>query len=558
MFRLNQFKEPMKDNAKTLTTEPEFGRFRSFFWPIHNYELVKLIPMFGLFFLISFVYNLLRCMKISLIVTAEGSGADAIPFLKIGAVLPGALLFTWIFTKVASNYSREKIFYIMLSLFLGFFTFFLLVIYPNKEHFELIGLSNTLSHYIPEGYSGLLAMIRHWSLSLFYVVSELWSTVVLSMLFWGFANEVTKVNEAKRFYAIFALGANGSGIFSGYVAHEWLHVKEYNPLIPYGTDAWSQTFFLQLSAVLVFGLVIMAIFRYLNTRVIDLCEDDEHPEDSVAAKKSKKPKVKLTLTECFAYLFKSRYLAYIVIMVVAYNVVYNLADVLWTDQVDQTYTNTNDLNAYMNKITSVTGVFAVIFAFIISGNVIRRYGWTVAAVITPIIWMLGSAGFFSGLFLNGTELLDSAFVFLGNPGNIALLFGSAQICLGRACKYTVFDETKEIAFIPLSKENQRKGKAVVDGLASRFGKSGGSVIYLILLGMTGSLAASTPYVAAIIVVSIFLWIASVISLGKMVKSSIDMESDDPILEEPKALNTEKPVSLVGSDELTLTSEPAKV
>ena len=96
------------------TDENSFGRVRSFLWPIHTHELKRLIPMFFLFFLISFVYNLLRNMKLSLIVTLKGSGAQVIPFLKLGAVLPAALLMTFIFTKLISRFNREKVFYIML------------------------------------------------------------------------------------------------------------------------------------------------------------------------------------------------------------------------------------------------------------------------------------------------------------------------------------------------------------------------------------------------------------------------------------------------------------
>ena len=76
--------------------------------------------MFVLFFLISSVYNMLRNMKIALIVTADNSGAEVIPFLKIGAVLPGALLFTYIFTKLINRFHREQVFYAMLSGFLIF------------------------------------------------------------------------------------------------------------------------------------------------------------------------------------------------------------------------------------------------------------------------------------------------------------------------------------------------------------------------------------------------------------------------------------------------------
>jgi AAA family ATP:ADP antiporter len=122
-------------------------------------------------------------------------------------------------------------------------------------------------------------------------------------------------------------------------------------------------------------------------------------------------------------------------------------------------------------------------------------------------------------------------LFFFNPANLILIFSSLQICLGRACKYTVFDETKEISFIPLSKNEQRKGKAVVDGIASRIGKSGGSLIYLILLTLCGNLISTIPYVAVIIFIMIILWILSVINLGKMVNKTIDHEIKDAKVED---------------------------
>ena len=161
------------------------------------------------------------------------------------------------------------------------------------------------------------------------------------------------------------------------------------------------------------------------------------------------------------------------------------------------------------------------FAFIVSGNVIRYYGWTVAALITPVIWFLTSIGFFSGLAFDGELITGVLSSIVSNPANFVLLLGSIQICFGRACKYTVFDETKEIAFIPLPKENQRKAKAVVDGLASRFGKSGGSLVYIMLLMMCGDISKTIPYVAVIIFVAILFWMYSVKGLGKMVNETID-------------------------------------
>lgn len=502
--------------------QQSFGRFRNFFWPIHAREHKKLLPMLALFFLISFVYNVLRCMKVTLVVTPEGSGAEVIPFLKVWAVLPGALIITYVYTRLSNALNREQVFYTMLGLFLGFFTLFLVVLYPNRDALELTTLSQILYKILPEGFRGFIAIIRHWPLSLFYVFSELWSSVVLSMLFWGFANEVTSVDEAKRFYAIFAIGANFSGIFSGQSA-QLLTLREYNPAIPFGSAAWEQSLALQLGMVLILGVVIVFLFRWVNKNIISSNIQTSNLKTQIPPLESSK---KFTLLECFAYLAKSRYMRYIVALVVAYNIIYNMADVLWTDQIKQRYPNASDFNAYINAVTSITGIFATLSALVLSGNVIRRYGWTVTAMITPLLWLVTSIGFFVCMLCDRNIFLSDLLYSIFNmpAATLALMFGSTQMCLGRAAKYTVFDETKEIAFIPLSKDEQRKGKAVVDGIASRFGKSGGSItIQGLLLICHNSLALTIPYVGAITAVVMLIWIVSVRGLGKMVINSIDKE-----------------------------------
>jgi len=40
-------------------------------------------------------------------------------------------------------------------------------------------------------FAGPIAILRNWTFCLFYVMAELWGSVVVSLLFWGFANQVT-------------------------------------------------------------------------------------------------------------------------------------------------------------------------------------------------------------------------------------------------------------------------------------------------------------------------------------------------------------------------------
>ena len=127
----------MQDIQQPQSQPKPFSRIRNFFWPIYNYELKKLIPMFTLFFLITFVYNVLRIMKIAIVVTAKGSGAEIISFLKIFGVLPGALILTYIYTALISRFSRERVFYTMLAGFLIYFAIFLIFLYPPIALFIL-------------------------------------------------------------------------------------------------------------------------------------------------------------------------------------------------------------------------------------------------------------------------------------------------------------------------------------------------------------------------------------------------------------------------------------
>lgn len=51
-------------------------------------------------------------------------------------------------------------------------------------------------------FAGPIAILRNWTYCLFYVMAELWGSVVVSVLFWGFANQITTVDEASQFYPL--------------------------------------------------------------------------------------------------------------------------------------------------------------------------------------------------------------------------------------------------------------------------------------------------------------------------------------------------------------------
>lgn len=487
----------------------EFGKWQSYLWPVHKYELKKLIPMLLIFFLISFDYNILRTLKDTVVVTAKSSGAEVIPFIKVWIMFPSAVLMTILFTRLSNYFSRERVFYIMIGSFLFYFALFIFVLHPARDILHPHDLADEMQKALPLGCKGLIAMFRNWTFTIFYVMAELWSSAILTVLFWGFANQVTRVSEAKRFYGLFGIGANFSGILAGQASVS-ISRHSYNPNIPYGVDAWDQSLLMLVSLVLLAGIVSMILFRWFNRVVLT----DPLYYDSAAAIEDKGLKgKKLSLRETFAYLSRSKYLIYIAIIVLAYNLVINLTEVIWKHEVRELYPNPSDYSLYTNQISTIIGVIATLSALFVSGNSIRFLGWTFTAMLTPLILLFTSIGFFSFFFMKG-QLSDIVLLLTGtSPLVLVVFFGSTQNILSRAAKYSVYDATKEMAFIPLNAEWKLKGKAAIDGVCSRLGKSSGSVVHQTFLLLFSTFSASAPYVAVVLFAVIAIWIGATRILG---------------------------------------------
>ncbi|GMI20809.1 hypothetical protein TeGR_g1267, partial [Tetraparma gracilis] len=160
-------------------------------------ERKKLLPLGMIFFCILFNYTILRDTKDVLMVTAKGSGAEVIPFLKTYVNLPAAIGFTVGYSKLCDKMSQKNVFNTITASFLTFFALFALVLYPASSVIHPHAFCDMLLTSLPAGFSAPIAILRNWSFALFYVMAEMWGSVVVSLLFWSFANQVTTVEEAK-------------------------------------------------------------------------------------------------------------------------------------------------------------------------------------------------------------------------------------------------------------------------------------------------------------------------------------------------------------------------
>jgi AAA family ATP:ADP antiporter len=483
--------------------KPEFSKLRAFFWPVHAFELKKIIPMLLMFFFISFNYTILRDTKDTLLVTSS-AGAEAIPFIKVWGVVPAAILFTLIYAKLSNVLSRENLFYVTITPFLIFFALFVTVLYPNFAALQPNALADSLKASLPVGASGFVESIRNWPFGLFYILAELWGSVVLSLLFWAFANDTTKISEAKRFYALFGLGANLALVVSGPTI---VLVSNIRDSLPPDVDAWQVSLNYLMSFVVIAGLAVIAIYWWINRNILTDARFFDPTEI-----KARKVKPKMSISESLAFLAKSKYILCIAALVVCYGICINLVEVTWKAQLKLQFPNQNDYSRFMGYFSFCTGVVTIFMMLFVGGNAMRK-SWGFAAILTPLVLLLTGTAFFSFVLFKGS--LTDYIASLGTtPLYLAVIFGAMQNIMTKSSKYSLFDPTKETAYIPLDPESKVKGKAAIDVIGARLGKSGGSLIQQGLLIACGSISAITPYIAVILFAIIAIWIIAVRSLSK--------------------------------------------
>lgn len=458
--------------------------------------LKKIVPLGLMFFCILFNYTILRDTKDVLVVTAKGSSAEIIPFLKTWVNLPMAIGFMLLYTKLANVLSKKALFYSVILPFIAFFGAFGFVLYPLSNYIHPQAFADKLLNILGPRFLGPLAIMRIWSFCLFYVMAELWGSVVISVLFWGFANQITTVEEAKRFYPLFGLGANVALIFSGRTVKYFSNMRK--ALGP-GVDGWALSLKAMMSIVVVMGLAICLCYWWVNSYV---------PLPTRSKKKKEKPK--MGTMESLKFLVSSRYIRDLATLVVAYGISINLVEVTWKSKLKAQFPSPNEYSSFMGDFSTATGI-ATFTMMLLSQFIFNKYGWGVAAKITPTVLLLTGVGFFS-LILFGDPFAPALAKFGLTPLLAAVYVGAMQNIFSKSAKYSLFDPCKEMAYIPLDEDTKVKGKAAIDVVCNPLGKSGGALIQQFMILTFGSLASSTPYLGGVLLVIVLAWLAAAKSL----------------------------------------------
>lgn len=481
----------------SVTRKSPLSKIRQVFWPIKKEELKLFLPISLMMFCILFNFGVLRSIKDALIVPSIG--AEVISVLKFWFVLPFSILFTIIYVKLSNTFKAETLFYIIVSSFLAVIIIFTYVIYPNQAFFHPTDDSVSLLIKSFPNLKWVFKILGKWSYAIMYLFCELWSVVVINLMFWQFANQIFDTEKAKRFYPVLGMVGNLGLVLAGNVLVTCFSLSEDSC----GLDLQVQSEIMLkpiILAVVFSGTTAMIIFKVINSLIL---------KDKTIRQKlyrvTENTKTKLSVIDSFKLIFQSKYIGHIVLLIVCYGLLINVLEGPWKAKIRELYPNTIEYAKFMGQFNIWMGISCVTFMFI-GSNVLRRMSWLTSALFTPVMLSItGIIFFIFVIMIDKSKLLEYGF----NPLYAAVFVGAIQNILSKSTKYSLFDSTKEMAYIPLSLELRTKGKAAVEIVGIKLGKASGaflqSTVFLLIPSATFESITVLLFVVFILVLIVWFW-----------------------------------------------------
>ena len=444
--------------------------------------------LFGLMFfivcLINVTFSILRSARNALVVADTGGSAAFIPYFELFGTFPASILMTWALTRLMRVFSPRFIFSAAMLFFLSFFLIFAFWIYPHREQIHTV-LESKLGMLF--GLTRFKVVFTHWPDMIFYIISELWKVALLSVLFWGFINQNLSLEKAKRFYPPLMLGSSIGAILAGpitvfctsYFSWTYLNLAQ---------QRWQHSLYLLTAFIILCGLLTLFAFNWLFKK-LNIKSAPIASSEIVDGKKEPFSHRLLSLSSSVRHLLKSPYLSSLALIVIAEYVSYALGELIFLDTLKEAYPNPTDYCKYMGSLTLWTGVLTAFSALILTPYLLQTYRWSRSALITPALMVVTTFAFFGVIWFGKMGWFTTT-----SPLQIAIALGSMHFCFCRAAKYTLFDATKELAFIPLDQEGQVKGKLIIDGIGSRLGRGGSSLLSIFLFLLLGGPGESAIFV----------------------------------------------------------------
>jgi len=434
-----------------------------FFYPDIKKEEVKKFGILAvtLFFILG-TYWVLRLLKDVFVYTlafpAEfwplGKGISMIKYLKPASVV-GVFLASFIYTKLIDKFKSHELFYIIISFYVAFFSCITAIIF----------IMNTWGVHAVGKYPLAIAGCAG------YLLTESYGSLVVA-LFWSFTVSKSTSDQAKRcFPFVITIAQIGTIIGSSLVY-----------------ISFSNEFLFGLSLLSLVGVIVS--IRYFVNNITDDAE-------AAAPTKNKKPDmlagIKLILTQ--------PYLMGVFVVSTFYEVAKTIVDFQMKSQA--TLVPGVDFKAFVGKFGMAVNFVTFVMALLGTSKLIKRFGLRFCLLLSPIV---------SGLALVG---LYAYYQTSPSPYNLLQVTFVVMVIL-TAISYAVNNPTKEMMYIPTSKDAKFKAKGLIDILGGRGAKATGASIggSLVVLGDPALTIAALMGVGTLISVGfVAAWIVAATFVG---------------------------------------------
>lgn len=299
--------------------------------------------------------------------------------------------------------------------------------------------------------------------ALFYFFSAAFAVVGVTQ-FWSFASEVLDARQARRLFGFVQaggiLGGLAGGVITGLLAQS------------IGTE---QLLLVSAAICASCGALAVQLSRAWPAVVVAPSETTEGPEEPEA----------MAAAGGLSLVMASRYLLLICGMIFCFQMVSTLLDYQFHAVVEAGYPLKDARTAFYGTFFFVLNTASLLFQSFLTTRIHRRHGAGLALSLLPLAGLLGSTAFFLlPVFWVGVTLRAS--------------FGTLDYSLDRA--------TRELLYLPTSRQVKYKAKAFLDMFCFRFFRCLAGILILFVARMEG-LPVQNLSVAVILVSATWLLVA---------------------------------------------------
>jgi AAA family ATP:ADP antiporter len=404
-------------------------------------------------------------------------GASLIPNAKIYSlffIIPLIL----IYSRLVDILRRHHLLYCF-ALFHGLLglIFYFILLHP------IYGISNSLTS--PNRLAG-------WA---FYFFMESFDAF-FSTTFWSFADSINKPKDAKNYYGLLVAGSKFGGIFASLLLYLVLHYSTtqlHIMLLP--------------NALLVGSLFLVAAAGSIYLLIKKVPDDYMHGYEMAYQLEKRKPKDKKTLVQLFKSCFdgliiilKNPYVLGIFSLVIFCEIIVVIFDFWMALYADKTYNSVGQMTEFYASYYLIYNVIGLAITLLGTTPILRILGLRAALFAFPIVCI----GLFISAFLSPT----------------AAMFYWIIVAL-RAFNYALNHPTREVLYIPTTKNVKYKAKTWTDAFGTRIAKSMGSGFNVLVKGLPPSFALYVSLTFSLGLAS--FWIIIAYFLGKTLQNAIDQQ-----------------------------------